>query len=287
MMEKDEPENGLSTSNAEMSYASSLILKLKRGETPVFRALRSVVYFIFRPAAPRIPAFLKPFCRFLFEFHYGVIVFFRLLVSLFYSHPLFQGRCMSVGKNLGLSGLPFVTGHVKIFIGNDVSIGGNLAVMSGRFLDHPKLQVGDRTEIGWNVAIIVNREVVIEEDVLVANDCRIFDSDGHPREAELRAKKAPVPLKDIRAVRICRYAWIGGGTYIMKGVTIGEGAIIGANSVVISDIPAYCLAIGNPAEVLFKNIGRATTKTPPPAAPTPEPATTAGNMQDDPGRISS
>ena len=42
----------------------------------------------------------------------------------------------------------------------------------------------------------------------------------------------------------------------MKGVTIGEGAIIGANSVVISNIPDYCLAMGNPAEVLFRNIGR-------------------------------
>lgn len=44
----------------------------------------------------------------------------------------------------------------------------------------------------------------------------------------------------------------------MKGVTIGEGAIIGANSVVISDIPPYCIAMGNPAEVYFRNINRKT-----------------------------
>ena len=46
----------------------------------------------------------------------------------------------------------------------------------------------------------------------------------------------------------------------MKGVTIGEGAIIGANSVVIHNIPPYCLAMGNPAEVILRNVGR-----PPPA----------------------
>jgi acetyltransferase-like isoleucine patch superfamily enzyme len=239
-----------------------LILKLKRGETPIFRALRSGVYFVFRPAAPRLPTFLKPLFRFFYDLHYGVIVVVRLLVTLFYRHPLFQARCLQVGKNLGLTGLPFVSGPVEIYLGDNVSLGGDLSIVSARFIDHPRFQVGDRSEIGWNVALIVNKEVVIEEDVLVANDCRISDSDGHPREADLRAKKAPVPLKDIRAVRICRYAWIGGGSYIMKGVTIGEGAIIGANSVVISDIPPYCLAIGNPAEVLFRNIGKASKKTP-------------------------
>jgi serine acetyltransferase len=45
----------------------------------------------------------------------------------------------------------------------------------------------------------------------------------------------------------------------MKGVTIGEGAIVGANSVVISNIPPYSLAMGNPAEVLFRNFGLPTT----------------------------
>ena len=46
----------------------------------------------------------------------------------------------------------------------------------------------------------------------------------------------------------------------MKGVTIGEGAVIGANSVVISDVPPYCLAVGNPAEVYFRNYGRPSKK---------------------------
>ena len=78
----------------------------------------------------------------------------------------------------------------------------------------------------------------------------------HPREAGLRAQNAPVDLADIRPVRICRYAWIGNGCHIMKGVTIGEGAVIVANSVVISDIPPYSLAMGNPAEVYFRNYGR-------------------------------
>ena len=116
--------------------------------------------------------------------------------------------------------------------------------------------MGDRAELGWNVSITVSREVIIEEDARVSFDCRISDSDGHPRQADLRAQHAPPDLTDIRPVRICRFAWVGNGTHVMKGVTIGEGAVIGANSVVVSDIPPYCLAMGNPAEVYFRNYGR-------------------------------
>jgi acetyltransferase-like isoleucine patch superfamily enzyme len=95
---------------------------------------------------------------------------------------------------------------------------------------------------------------------MISFNCRISDSDGHPKEADLRARHAPLDPREIRPVRICRYAWIGNGSHIMKGVTIGEGAVIGANSVVISDIPPYCLAMGNPAEVYFRNYGRPSDK---------------------------
>ena len=128
--------------------------------------------------------------------------------------------------------------------------------------------IKDRSELGWNVQITVNSQVIIEEDVRVSYDCRISDSDGHPREADLRAQNAPVKISDIRPVRLCRNAWIGNGSHIMKGVTVGEGAIIGANSVVISDVPPYCLALGNPAEVFFRNYGKPAAK-PPESSPSP------------------
>ena len=118
--------------------------------------------------------------------------------------------------------------------------------------------------------ISVSREVVIEEDVRVAFNCRIADGDGHPRQADLRARNEPPAVEDVRPVRICRYAWIGNGSHIMKGVTIGEGAVIGANSVVINDIPPYCLAMGNPAEVYFRNYGRPSKQAAAAAAPAAE-----------------
>ncbi|MGN6285701.1 MAG: acyltransferase [Afipia sp.] len=51
-------------------------------------------------------------------------------------------------------------------------------------------------------------------------------------------------------VRICRGAWIGARSIILKGVTIGEGAIIGAGSVVAADVPPFTIAGGNPARVI-------------------------------------
>jgi len=159
-----------------------------------------------------------------------------------------------VGRNLHLWLMPDVTGHPKIYIGNDVNLFGHLAIASGRVLDNPTVVIGDRADIGHNVIITVNREVIIEEEVNIASFVRILDSDAHPRDPELRAQKLPPGPEEIKPVRICRRAWIGQGSYIMKGVTVGEGAIIGANSVVITDVPPFSVALGNPARVIVKDV---------------------------------
>lgn len=231
-------------------------LRIKRGDTPFYLFLRRVILGAFRSNLP-LPGILKPVFRAVYEVHFAVVVFFRKLIIYFYREPLFRSRCTSVGNSLNLyTGLPYVEGHAEIHIGNDVTITGDLVILTGRFYEKPVLIIKDRALIGGECVISVNREIVIEEDVMISNNCRISDNDGHPRQADLRAQHAPLASRDIRPVRICRYAWIGNGAQIMKGVTVGEGAIIGANSVVISDIPDYCVAMGNPAEVYFRNIGR-------------------------------
>ncbi|HWQ52531.1 MAG TPA: acyltransferase [Bryobacteraceae bacterium] len=232
------------------------ILKIRKGETPFYRAIRTLARSIYNHRAPRVPDWLKPPFRVLYELHFFILTVISMLVTMLYKHPLFQARCASVGRNLSLGGLPFVAGHLQIHIGNDVLLGDGLAIFSGRWVEDPRLVIKDRAQIGWNVELVVNREIIIEEDVRVASRCRIADSDGHPREADLRAQNAPVHPQDIRPVRICRYAWIGQGSSIMKGVTIGEGAIVASNSMVVSDVPPYSLAMGNPAEIYFRNYGR-------------------------------
>ncbi|MBK8021791.1 MAG: hypothetical protein IPK19_10285 [Chloroflexi bacterium] len=51
-------------------------------------------------------------------------------------------------------------------------------------------------------------------------------------------------------IRICDKAWIGFNAVILKGVTIGEGAIVGAGSVVTKDVPAWTVVAGNPARII-------------------------------------
>jgi acetyltransferase-like isoleucine patch superfamily enzyme len=246
-----------------LSLLDRLILWVSRGDSRPARAIKLCIRRVMSPAIFVLPRWLKAPLRAAYEFHYMVVRIWRTLVTVFYRAPLFQARCASFGRGNQLDGsLPFVHGHVQIHVGNGVVFGGNVSILSGRVYDEPKLIIGDRVGIGWNTRIVINQEVIIEDDVWLPYDCRISDSDGHPREADLRIAMVPPDRKDIRPVRICKKAWIGNGTHIMKGVTIGEGAIIGANSVVISNVPAYALAMGNPAEVILKNFGLPSTAKP-------------------------
>jgi acetyltransferase-like isoleucine patch superfamily enzyme len=250
-----------------MGLVNNLIFKIKRSNSPVFRLAKRIIRFLFFPTIPPLPRALIAPLRFVYEMHFLAVGCFRSLVIIFYSNPLFQARCASFGRNVSIGSLPFVSGHVEIHIGDDVQLGGKVTILSGAVFTQPKLVIKDRTAVGWNTIISINQEVVIEEDVILSYDCRVSDTDGHCREADLRAAGVPPDPKDIKPVRICRYAFIGNGSHIMKGVTVGEGAIVASNSVVISNVPPYSLAIGNPAEIVFRNYGRPSTARKKKAAP--------------------
>ena len=236
----------------------------KRGSSPLLRL----------KALPPLPRLILLPLRLVYEAHFLIIIVTRALTTLFYRNPLFQSRCESFGRDVSIEGLPFVSGHLEIHIGNSVNIGGRVAFFAGSTFEHPQLVIKDRSAVGWGTVITVNKEVIIEEDVIVSYDCRISDSDGHCREADLRAAGARPAPNDISPVRICRHAWIGNGSHIMKGVTIGEGAVVSANSVVVTNVPPYTLAMGNPAEIILRNFGLPSTarkkKKPEPASPPPQ-----------------
>ena len=239
-----------------MSIVDGLILRIKRVETPPTRFLKRLLRSFFNPTLPRLPRVLLAPLRLVYEGHFLAIRVCRSLATVFHGNPLFQARCASFGRRVLMGGpMPYVSGHAAIHVGDDVRLGGKLFIASARVFDQPKLILKDRAAIGWGTTFTVNREVVVEEDAVVSSGCRISDSDGHCREADLRAAGAAPKPRDIRPVRISKHAWIGSGSHIMKGVTIGEGAVIGANSVVISNIPPYSLAMGNPAEVVLRNFG--------------------------------
>jgi acetyltransferase-like isoleucine patch superfamily enzyme len=109
-------------------------------------------------------------------------------------------------------------------------------------------------EIGNDVwlngtAIACKHEVRIGDESIFAPNVAILDSDFHVHWPPEERLTGSTTAHD-RPVRIGRRVWVGTGAMILKGVTIGDNAIIGAGSVVISDIPSNTLAAGNPARVI-------------------------------------
>ncbi len=229
----------------------SLILKVRRGETPFFRVVKNAASNVVSGNLP-LPRFLKPVLGALYHFHSGLFYFTRRVYVYFWIEPLFRGRCAKLGKRFQVWYMPEVFGHIRLEIGSNVNFFGKVGIYSGRMNDDPRLEIQDRVDIGNNVTFVVNKEIVIEEDVNVATGARFMDSDAHPRDTAARVADEPPKPEEIKPVRVCRGAWIGQNVFVMKGVTVGEGAIIGVNSVVVTDIPPHCVAMGNPARVVFR-----------------------------------
>lgn len=100
--------------------------------------------------------------------------------------------------------------------------------------------------INSDVKIRCFESITIGEGAKIAHDVTIMDGDGHTVEYEGYIGKKPIVIGN--------HVWIGTKSIILKGVTIGEGAIVAAGSVVTRDVPAHSIVAGNPAKVLKENI---------------------------------
>lgn len=237
------------------------IIKIKRAETPFYARLKNIARAFLSANIP-YPRFLRSPLRGMFQAHLAVTRGARWLWVFCYASPLFRARCESVGRNFRLSRFPDMQGPVIVRIGHNVNFFGKVDIYSGSIFKEPRLIVGNRVNIGHNVNFVVNREIVIEDDVMISSGVRFMDSDAHPRDASDRASGCPPKPEEIKPVRVCRFAWIGQNVFILKGVTVGEGAIVGVNSVVVTDVPPYSVVMGNPARVVVKNVSASPSQPP-------------------------
>lgn len=123
-----------------------------------------------------------------------------------------------------------------------------------------RIEIGSSCFIGENTRIWSAMSVKIGDRVLISHDVNIHDSNSHSVSAASRAehfKKIfssghPKILTDVttNSIVIENDVWIGFGSSIFKGVTVGEGAIVGACSVVTKDVAPYTIVAGNPARVI-------------------------------------
>lgn len=106
-----------------------------------------------------------------------------------------------------------------------------------------ELQIGAGSGLS-NCTIVSTQKVSIGEGVMIGGGANIYDTDFHPIQIEDRHSNLPA---NAAPVLIHNNAFIGGHTTILKGVTIGEGSVVGACSVVAKSIPAGEIWAGNPA----------------------------------------
>lgn len=121
--------------------------------------------------------------------------------------------------------------------------GVGIAVSAGA-----RFSIGDGSYITADATILCTSEVTIGRECALAWGLMIMDTDFH------EVVRADRPWRDRAPVHIGDHVWVGAQVTILKGVTIGDGAVIAARSVVTHDVPARTLVGGNPAEAIRTDI---------------------------------
>lgn len=152
-------------------------------------------------------------------------------------------RCAHVGH------LPRIYGKLRLLSWGRVTIGDKLLLMGTlvpcELVAQPNgvLEIGDNVFINYGVSISAHQHIRIGNRCQIGNWSILMDNDYHSTtDAHRPSESAPIILED--------EVWLGARVIVLKGVTIGRGAVIGAGSVVTRDVPPRSLAVGAPARVV-------------------------------------
>ncbi len=121
---------------------------------------------------------------------------------------------------------------------------GNCAFFSGVRLEcwaGARIEIGHGTYLNRNTEIVAAKAVSIGRDCKIARDVIIMDTDQHALPGQELA---------IRPVRVGDRVWIGARALILKGVTIGDDAVVAAGAIVTRDVPPRGVVAGNPARLI-------------------------------------
>ena len=142
-----------------------------------------------------------------------------------------------------------------IRIGANSHVAGELFV----FAHGGSIQIGDWCFIGPGTRLWSSCSLIVGNRVLISHNCNVMDSLTHPLDATSRhlqfrailggGHPRSIDLGE-KPVLIDDDAWIGAGATILRGVTVGKAAVVGAGSVVTRNVAPYTVVAGNPARVV-------------------------------------
>ncbi len=105
--------------------------------------------------------------------------------------------------------------------------------------------LGDRVFANWGLVALDVGKITIGNDVLIGPNVQLLTA-THPLDPEARRAK----WEGSKPIVIGNNVWLGGGVIVCPGVTIGDNTVVGAGTVVIRDLPANVVAVGNPARIV-------------------------------------
>ena len=158
-------------------------------------------------------------------------------------------KFMSFGDRCRIERPSWIKGACSISLGKRVSLWRYARITAvNASPDREIISIGDGTIIHPHVHITAVKSVTVGKQVLFAANCYVTDHDhdwlnpNDPAPTNERVIAASTSIGD--------HTWLGEGVAVLKGVRIGDHCVIGANSVVTHDIPAYTIAAGSPARIL-------------------------------------
>lgn len=126
------------------------------------------------------------------------------------------------------------------------NMGKNVTILSTFYTDYGyNCIIGDETFINHNAYLMDGATITIGQHCFIGPNCGMYTA-NHP----LMFQERNIGLEMAAPITIGDNVWIGADVTILPGVTIGEGSVIGAKTVVTKDIPANVLALGNPCRII-------------------------------------
>lgn len=202
--------------------------------------------------------------KYIIQLVYYIGIILGSFCSIFYSSRLaylyyflrrsfFSGLKKRVFASFGKGAL--LSENVRLFHPERIYINNHTSVLKGCILEcipPGTIEIGIGVSIGEWTHITSNSNIKIGDGVLTGRYVLISDN-SHGISTEEYMKQPPLtrPVITKGKISIEKNVWIGDRAIILGGVTIGEGAIIGANSVVTHDVPPCCVAVGIPAKVIY------------------------------------